>query len=94
MFVDLKLTDCLKSINTGQVYDVRRNYFAKYFPDYNDEFRHSGIQFLSPSERHYGQEGKIMDQRNRIVETAYNENIHRYPSEPKRFSPITEVRIN
>ena len=71
-----------------------RNYFAKYFPDYNDEFRHSGIQFLSPSERHHGQEGKILDQRNRIVEMAYNENIHRYSSEPKKFNPITEVRIN
>ncbi len=71
-----------------------RSYFAKYFLDYNDEFRHSGIQFLNPSERHYGQESKILDQRNRIVEMAYNKNSHRYSSEPKKFSPISEVKIN
>lgn len=71
-----------------------RNYFSKYFPDYNDEFRHSGIQFLSPSERHHGQEQKILDQRNRIVEMTYNKSSHRYSGKPQHFKPILEVKIN
>lgn len=71
-----------------------REYFGKYFNDYNDEFRHSGIQFLNPSERHFGQEPKILTERNRIVQVFYNENQHRYSSGPKQFKPILEVNIN
>jgi putative transposase len=71
-----------------------RNYFGKYFQDYNDEFRHSGIQFLSPSERHYGQEAKILAERNRVIEATYLDSRHRYSSEAKTFKPIIEVKIN
>lgn len=71
-----------------------REYFKKYFADYNEEFRHSGIQFLSPSERHYGQEQKILDERNRLIEKFYQENEHRYSNPPKYFEPIKEVKIN
>lgn len=71
-----------------------RTYFKKYFVDYNEEFRHSGIQFLSPSERHYGQEQKILDERNRLIEKFYQENAHRYSKSPKYFEPIKEVKIN
>jgi transposase InsO family protein len=71
-----------------------RTYFKKYFVDYNEEFRHSGIQFLSPSERHYGQEQKILDERNRLIERFFQENGHRYSNSPKYFEPINEVKIN
>lgn len=71
-----------------------RLYFKKYFFDYNDEFRHSGIQFLSPSERHFGQEAKILNERNRIIQKFHAENKHRYSGPAKHFEPILEVRIN
>lgn len=71
-----------------------RNYFTKYFFDYNDEFRHSGIQFISPVERHFGEEVKILNERNRLIEKFHNKNKHRYSGEPKHFKPILEVRIN
>lgn len=71
-----------------------RIYFKKYFSDYNDEFRHSGIQFLSPSERHFGEEAVILSTRNSIIQAFYAEMNHRYSSLPKIFEPIKEVRIN
>ena len=71
-----------------------REYFGTYFNNYNDEFRHSGIQFLSPSDRHFGQEPKILTERNRIVQLFYNEKQHRYSGEAKQFKSILEVNIN
>jgi len=71
-----------------------RLYFEKYFPNYNDEFRHSGIQFLNPSERHFGQEVKILNERNRLIQNFHALNKHRYSSPAKQFKPIMEVKIN
>jgi transposase InsO family protein len=71
-----------------------RKYFEKYFRDYNDEFRHSGIQFMPPVERHYGEELKILTARNKAIQIFYNEKRHRYSSQPKEFKPIIEVKIN
>ena len=71
-----------------------RSYFAKYFSDYNDEFRHSGIQFLVPADRHFGEEAKILNERNRLIQDFYTENKHRYSGQSKNYKPILEVRIN
>lgn len=71
-----------------------REYFKKYFSDYNEEFRHSGIQFLTPSERHHGQEQKILDERNRLIKIFYQENGRRYSKPPKYFKSIKQVKIN
>jgi putative transposase len=80
--------ECFSSI------ELARDYFTKYFDDYNNEFRHSGIQFITPAARHYGDELKILNQRNKLIKEFHNENPHRYSSKPKVFCPITEVRIN
>lgn len=71
-----------------------RTYFTKYFKDYNHEFKHSGIQFIAPAERHYGQEPKILDHRNKVSSDYYKANKHRYSKSHKVYMPITEVKIN
>jgi len=71
-----------------------RDYFEKYFMDYNYTHRHSGIQFLTPAQRHFGEEEKILNIRNTVLEKFYNENGHRYSSRMKIFKPIVEVKIN
>lgn len=77
-----------ENIETG------RSYFQQYFSSYNDEFRHSGIQFLSPADRHFGEELKILNDRNEIIEKFYLQNKRRYSGKPKTFFPILEVKIN
>lgn len=71
-----------------------RVYFKKYFNDYNFEFRHSGIQFISPGDRHYGEESKILEQRNKVIIEFYKANSNRYSDTHKIFTPIKEVKIN
>lgn len=71
-----------------------RKYFEKYFNDYNFSYRHSGIQFLFPASRHYGEEEKILSFRNKVLQGFYQKNVHRYSSKQKIFKPIMEVKIN
>jgi transposase InsO family protein len=71
-----------------------RLYFEQYFKEYNFTYKHSGIQFLEPAVRHYGEEGLILRQRNQIIDEFHRANPHRYSASPKIFSPIIEVRIN
>jgi putative transposase len=80
----------------GQFDDVHqgRAYFGPYFKEYNFTYKHSGIQFLEPAMRHYGEEPKVLDRRNVVIEEFYLKNRHRYSNEPKRFKPIVEVKIN
>lgn len=74
--------------------EVGRTYFGSYFQDYNYEHRHSGIQFISPASRHYGEEEKILNIRNKTIATFHATNPHRYSSKSKLFTPIKEVKIN
>jgi putative transposase len=78
----------MKSIELG------REYFKPYFNGYNYEHRHSGIQFLTPAQRHHGEEEKILNIRNETIAKFYEKNKHRYSSAPKLFKPIWEVKIN
>ncbi len=71
-----------------------RNYFKSFFTAYNHEYRHSGIQFIAPSARHYGEEQKVLDIRNQLVADFYQANPHRYSAQPKIFNIIAEVSIN
>ena len=71
-----------------------RLYFTQYFKDYNFTYKHSGIQFLEPAIRHYGEEVQILHQRNQVIEAFHQGNRHRYSKGPKLFSPIVEVKIN
>ena len=71
-----------------------RVYFETYFSTYNHEHRHSGIQFIAPSARHYGEEEKILNIRNNVIHSFYEENPHRYSNKPKIYTPISEVKIN
>jgi putative transposase len=71
-----------------------RNYFKTYFKDYNFLYKHSGIQFLEPATRHYGEEQKVLNNRNKVVGEFYEKHSHRYSLQPKTFNSILEVHIN
>lgn len=71
-----------------------RLYFEGYFKEYNFTYKHSGIQFLEPATRHYGEEPKVLGLRNTVIQEFYLKNRHRYSNRPKKFAPIIEVKIN
>lgn len=49
-----------------------------FFPWYNTEHRHSGIGYLAPETVHYGDAHRIVAQRRRVLEAAYQAHPERF----------------
>jgi len=62
---------------------------------YNDEHRHSGIRFVTPSSRHYGKDKDMLVKRKEVYEEAQQRNPLRWFSgKIRNCDMITEVRLN
>ena len=62
---------------------------------YNFEHRHSGILFVTPSSRHYGEDILILEKRKEVYEEAKQKNPIRWASgKTRNWEPISEVTLN
>ena len=62
---------------------------------YNDEHRHSGIRFVTPASRHYGEDKQILETRKEVYEEAKQKNPLRWVSgKTRNWNMISEVRLN
>jgi transposase InsO family protein len=61
---------------------------------YNDEHHHSGIRFVTPSERHSGKEQAILDNRKAVYEAAKNRKPERWSCQTRNWMPCGEVWLN
>lgn len=61
---------------------------------YNTDHLHSGIQFVTPDDRHYGREGDILSQRQQVYEQARRRNPGRWSGPTRNWDPVEEVRLN
>ena len=61
---------------------------------YNTEHRHSAIRYVTPAERHNGQEADILDNRRRLYEKARRRHPERWSGNTRDWSPVTTVCLN
>lgn len=61
---------------------------------YNEAHRHSGIQFVTPAERHSGKERAILANRKAVYAAARQRHPHRWSGETRNWAPIDEVWLN
>ncbi len=61
---------------------------------YNFEHCHSGIRFLTPASRHYGEEESILKKRKDVYEEARKRNPIRWTRGTRNWERISEVRLN
>ena len=61
---------------------------------YNAEHRHSGIQYVTPDQRHYGQADAICAKRQQTYEQARQQNPQRWSRFTRNWSQPAVVRIN
>jgi len=77
------------SISTARVWCAR---FVNW---YRNEHHHSGIQFLTPAQRHAGEGAAILEKRHEVYESAKALHPERWGSRATRdWSDITEVSLN
>ena len=75
--------------------DQARQWVLRFVTWYNTEHRHSGIKFVTPEQRHYGQEHAILERRRTVYEAAKQAMPQRWKGRHTRdWSPMGEVWLN
>ena len=61
---------------------------------YNDVHLHSGIRFVTPSQRHGGLDREILSKRDEVYREAKRKNPLRWSGQTRNWSPVGEVWLN
>lgn len=61
---------------------------------YNHEHLHSAIRFVTPQQRHTGQDVEILARRKRVYEQARSKHPGRWSGEIRNWEPIKKVQLN
>ena len=71
-----------------------RTWAADFVRWYNLEHRHSGIRYVTPSERHEGRDHAILAARDAVYEEAKARNPGRWSGKTRNWSPVGPVALN
>ena len=71
-----------------------RKWVSEFVSWYNDEHRHSQIKFVTPSQRHTGQDIEILRQRKKLYETKKCQNPSRWSGSTRNWEYVSSVSLN
>ena len=71
-----------------------RTWVASFFAWYNDDHQHSGIRFVTPSQRHAGHDAEILARRDTVYRDARRRHPSRWSRVTRNWTPISTVRLN
>lgn len=74
--------------------DDARQWASSFVHWYNFDHRHSGIRYVSPAQRHAGQDRQILAQRHAVYEQARERNPSRWSRHTRNWNPIEAVALN
>lgn len=74
--------------------DGARHWAAEFVRWYNHEHRHSAIRYVTPAERHAGQDGALLAARHALYEAARESNPRRWSGRTRDWTPIGAVTLN
>ena len=74
--------------------DAARSWAAEFVRWYNDEHRHSGIRYVTPGQRHDGENHAILAARHALYLKARERNPARWSGTTRDWSPIGAVTLN
>lgn len=71
-----------------------REWVDQFVHWYNTIHRHSGIKYVTPEQRHRGEDIQILAERQSLYEQAKKRNPHRWSGSSRDWSPVTAVWLN
>ena len=71
-----------------------RQWVAKFVHWYNNEHRHSKIKYVTPMQRHTGEDKEILEKRKRTYEEARRRNPHRWSGNIRNWDHVDTVYLN
>lgn len=74
--------------------DDARRWVAAFVAWYNDEHQHSGIRFVTPSQRHAGHDKEILAHRAEVYRDARRRHPCRWSGNTRNWNQITTVHLN
>ena len=76
------------------VIEDARRWVTAFVGWYNDEHQHSGIRFVTPSQRHGGHDVAILAQRDDVYAAARRRHPNRWSGDTRNWTPVPTVRLN
>jgi transposase InsO family protein len=74
--------------------DAARAWVERFVAWYNREHRHSAIRYVTPVERHTGEEHAILAHRRRVYDAARTRRPERWSGKIRNWTPVEIVRLN
>lgn len=71
-----------------------RQWVSTFVHWYNEEHRHSAINFVTPAQRHAGLDGALLRNRVEVYEAAKARHPERWSSATRNWEPVTIVHLN
>ena len=93
MFRTLKYTPAYPSKPFESI-EAARQWVHSFVQWYNDEHRHSAIRYVTPNQRHRGEDGDLLEQRKAVYERARQQNPQRWSGKTRNWNPVEEVWLN
>jgi putative transposase len=74
--------------------DAARQWGKRFVQWYNQEHHHSGIRYVTPAQRHAGQDGPVLAARHAVYQDARQRNPQRWSGSTRNWKPIGAVTLN
>lgn len=74
--------------------DAARKWAARFVDWYNNEHRHSGIKYVTPAQRHAGQDRPLLTARHELYQRARRSNPRRWSRQTRDWTPVAAVMLN
>ncbi len=74
--------------------EAARAWAARFVQWYNDEHRHSGIRYVTPAQRHAGEDGRLLGARHAVYQEARERNPRRWSRHTRTWTPVATVTLN
>ena len=71
-----------------------RDWVGGFVQWYNFEHQHSGIKFVTPAQRHAGDDVELLIKRKQVYSQAKSQNPSRWSGEIRNWDQINEVHLN
>ncbi len=74
--------------------DAARDWAVRFVGGYNYEHRHSGIGYVTPAQRHAGQDRALLAARHALYVSARGRNPRRWSRQTRNWTPVAAVTLN
>ena len=71
-----------------------RQWVGAFVHWYNEEHRHSAIRFVTPAQRHAGQDVALLTLRKSVYEAAKHQHPERWSGQTRSWKPVLVVHLN